>query len=172
MQDKKTRRRPNIRISQSDHARLSALAGAVAARNPEASDELLAELERARIVPDGWIPTGTVQMGSTVTFKPDTGDAKTATLVFPGDADITEGKVSILTPIGTALIGLSAGQSIMWTCARRAAARTLGASGETTGSGRRDRTAPASAFDYRGERLDMGISVRLLNHAGSLIAGV
>lgn len=116
MQDnKKTRRKPYIRISQSDHARLSALAGAVAARNPEASDELLAELDRARIVADGWIPTGTVQMGSTVTFKPDTGDAKTVTLVFPGDADITEGKVSILTPIGTALIGLSAGQSIMWT---------------------------------------------------------
>jgi regulator of nucleoside diphosphate kinase len=54
-------------------------------------------------------------MGSTVTFKPDTGDAKTVTLVFPGEADISEGKVSILTPIGTALIGLSAGQSIMWT---------------------------------------------------------
>ena len=54
-------------------------------------------------------------MGSTLTFKPDTGEAKTVTLVFPGDADISEGKVSILTPVGTALIGLSAGQSIQWT---------------------------------------------------------
>ena len=54
-------------------------------------------------------------MGSTVMFKPDTGDAKTVVLVFPGDADISEGKISILTPIGTALIGLSTGQSIMWT---------------------------------------------------------
>ncbi|MCA0030935.1 nucleoside diphosphate kinase regulator [Mesorhizobium sp. B263B2A] len=116
MQDnKKTRRKPNIRISQSDHARLSALANTVAARNPEAADELLAELERARIVADDWVSAGTVRMGSTVTFKPDTGDRKTVTLVFPGDADISEGKVSILTPIGTALIGLSAGQSIMWT---------------------------------------------------------
>ncbi|TIQ41399.1 MAG: nucleoside diphosphate kinase regulator [Mesorhizobium sp.] len=111
----KTSRKPNIRISKSDHARLSALASTVAARNPEASDELLAELERARIVADGWVSAGTVRMGSTVTFKPDTGDRKTITLVFPGDADISEGKVSILTPIGTALIGLSAGQSIMWT---------------------------------------------------------
>ncbi|QPC92996.1 nucleoside diphosphate kinase regulator [Mesorhizobium sp. INR15] len=116
MQDnKKTRRKPNIHISQSDHARLSLLANTVAARNPEASDELLAELERARIVSDGWVSAGTVRMGSTVTFKPDTGDRKTITLVFPGDADISEGKVSILTPIGTALIGLSAGQSITWT---------------------------------------------------------
>ncbi|ESZ77407.1 MULTISPECIES: nucleoside diphosphate kinase regulator [unclassified Mesorhizobium] len=112
---KKIRRKPNIRITQSDHARLSALANTVAARTPEASDELLAELERARIVADGWVSAGAVRMGSTVTFKPDTSDPKTVTLVFPGDADISEGKVSILTPIGTALIGLSAGQSIMWT---------------------------------------------------------
>jgi regulator of nucleoside diphosphate kinase len=111
----KTRRKPNIRISKSDHARLSALASAVAARNPDASDELFAELERARVVADGWVPADTIQMGSTVTFKPDMGEARTVTLVFPGDADISEGKVSILTPVGTALIGLSAGQSMMWT---------------------------------------------------------
>ncbi len=111
----KIRRKPNIRISRSDYARLSALANTVAARNPEMVDELLAELERARIVADGWVSAGTVRMGSTVTFKPDTGDRKTVMLVYPGDADISEGKVSILTPIGTALIGLSAGQSIMWT---------------------------------------------------------
>jgi len=108
-------RKPKIRISQSDHARLSALASTFAARNPEASDELLAELERARVVADGWVSSGTVRMGSTVTFKPDSGDRKTVTLVYPGEADISAGKVSILTPIGTALIGLSAGQSIMWT---------------------------------------------------------
>ncbi|PTE12128.1 nucleoside diphosphate kinase regulator [Mesorhizobium helmanticense] len=116
MQDnKKTRRKPIIRIAQSEHARLSALANTVAARNPEAADELLAELERARIVADGSVSADTVRMGSIVTFKPDTGDRKTVTLVFPGDADISDGKVSILTPIGTALMGLSAGQSIMWT---------------------------------------------------------
>jgi len=55
----KTGRKPNIRISQSDHARLSVLASTVAARNPEAADELLAELERARIVADRWVSAGT-----------------------------------------------------------------------------------------------------------------
>jgi len=116
MQDTtRTRRKPNIRISKTDHERLSALASAVVARNPDASDELFAELDRARIVADGSVPADTVRMGSTVTFKPDTGDARTVTLVFPGKADISEGKVSILTPIGTALIGLSTGQSITWT---------------------------------------------------------
>ncbi|TGT71955.1 MULTISPECIES: nucleoside diphosphate kinase regulator [unclassified Mesorhizobium] len=111
----RTPSKPKIRISQSDHERLSALASTFATRNPEASDELLAELERARVVADGWVSSGTVRMGSTVTFKPDSGDRKTVTLVYPGEADISAGKVSILTPIGTALIGLSAGQSIMWT---------------------------------------------------------
>ena len=42
-------------------------------------------------------------------------DARTITLVYPGDADISEGKVSVLTPIGTALLGLSEGQSMHWT---------------------------------------------------------
>lgn len=91
------------------------LANAIAVRNPDASDKLLSELDRARVVADGSDSADIVRMGSTVTFKPDTGNAKTVTLVFPGKADISEGKISILTPIGTALIGLSAGQSIQWT---------------------------------------------------------
>ena len=116
MQDnRKIRRKPNIRISNRDHARLSALASSVAARSPDIADELFAELERARVVADSSVSADTVQMGSTVTFKPDTGKAKTVTLVFPGKADISQGKVSILTPIGTALIGLATGQSILWT---------------------------------------------------------
>ena len=118
----------------------------MAARNPEASDELLAELERARIVADGWVSAGTVRMGSIVTFKPDTGDRKTVTLVYPGDADISEGKVSILTPIGTALIGLSAGQSIMWTArdGRRHELLVLGVSHPAPEGDSADRRAPAS----------------------------
>ncbi|MER8613918.1 nucleoside diphosphate kinase regulator [Mesorhizobium sp. M0435] len=148
MQDNtKTRRKPNIRISQSDHTRLSALASTVAVRNPEAADELLAELERARIVADGWVSAGTVRMGSIVTFKPDTGDRKTVTLVFPGDADISENKVSILTPIGTALIGLSAGQSIMWTArdGRRHELSVLAVSQPAPEGDMADRRLPASS---------------------------
>ncbi|PBC03674.1 nucleoside diphosphate kinase regulator [Mesorhizobium sp. WSM3860] len=142
----KTRRKPHIRISQSDHVRLSALASTFAARNPDASDELVAELERARVVADGWVSAGTVRMGSTVTFKPDTGDRKTVTLVYPGDADISEGKVSILTPIGTALIGLSAGQSIMWTArnGRQHELLVLGVNHPAPEDGGTDRLAPAS----------------------------
>jgi len=142
----KIRRKPYIRISQSDHARLSALASTFAARNPEASDELLAELERARVVADGWVSSGTVRMGSTVTFKPDSGDRKTVTLVYPGEADISAGKVSILTPIGTALIGLSAGQSIMWTArdGRRHELLVLGVSHPAPQDNSSGRLAPAT----------------------------
>jgi regulator of nucleoside diphosphate kinase len=53
-------------------------------------------------------------MGSTVRYVTDTGDDRTVTLVYPAEADISSGKVSILTPIGAALIGLSPGQSIDW----------------------------------------------------------
>lgn len=54
-------------------------------------------------------------MGSTLRFTSDLGEDRQVTLVFPGEADIAEGKVSVTTPIGAALIGLSAGQSIDWT---------------------------------------------------------
>lgn len=110
----KNRRKPAIVISENDYSRLDRLAAAAAERMPEASDELLAELDRARIVSDTAFPADAVRMGSTVEFKPDTGAARTVSLVFPEEADIAEGKISILTPIGTALIGLKPGQSITW----------------------------------------------------------
>lgn len=115
MQDStKAGRKPSIRISKTDHERLAGLADTFASRNPDMAGALLAELDRARIVGDHNMPANTVRMGSKITFSSDTGDAKTVTLVFPGEADIAEGKVSILTPVGTALIGLSEGQSIAW----------------------------------------------------------
>ena len=54
-------------------------------------------------------------MGSTLHFTTDAGEERTVTLVFPGEADIAEGRISVLTPIGIALIGLAAGQSMDWT---------------------------------------------------------
>jgi len=115
MQDNnRKRRKPPITVSRFDHERLSRLAQASSDRFPEAAEELLGELDRARISRSG-TPPDVVSMGSTVVFKPDTGPEKTVTLVFPADADISSGKVSILTPIGTALLGLSPGQSMGWT---------------------------------------------------------
>ncbi|CAH2400804.1 nucleoside diphosphate kinase regulator [Mesorhizobium ventifaucium] len=111
----KRQRKPAISITRSDYERLSRLAQSYALRMPDVADELLAELDRARVVGDGRIASETVRMGSTLRFTSDLGEDMRVTLVFPGEADIAEGKISILTPIGAALIGLSAGQSIDWT---------------------------------------------------------
>lgn len=111
----KAGRKPVITVARSEHDRLLAFANTIAAQNPDASEELLLELERARVVNDDRVPEDVVRIGSSVKFEPDTGETRTVTLVYPGEADISVGKVSVLTPIGTALLGLAPGQSIGWT---------------------------------------------------------
>lgn len=109
------RRKPAITITRSDYERLLRLAESASDKNAVAADVLSAEIDRARVVNDRKIAARIVRMGSRLTFTTDAGEQRTVTLVFPGQADIAEGKISILTPIGAALIGLSAGQSIDWT---------------------------------------------------------
>jgi regulator of nucleoside diphosphate kinase len=110
-----TERMPIIVVSEIDHKRLTDLAASAEERAPDVAHVLQSEMERARVVPVEAVPADAVQMGSTVEFRSDTGQQRRVTLVFPGDADIAEGRISILTPIGAALIGLSTGQSIDWT---------------------------------------------------------
>lgn len=112
---KKTGRKPAITISRTDHDRLLGLAEAMEERDPVFAETMIAELERARVVEDAALPKTVARMGSTVTYTTDDGTSHTVALVFPAEADITQGKVSVTTPVGTALIGLSAGQSIDWT---------------------------------------------------------
>ncbi|WP_119275200.1 nucleoside diphosphate kinase regulator [Taklimakanibacter deserti] len=107
--------KPVISISASDHARLMKLADSIATGNAPVADDLFGELERANIVADNAIANDIVRMGSCVRFEDEKGTARIVTLVFPGEADIAEGRLSILTPVGTALIGLTVGQSILWT---------------------------------------------------------
>ncbi|MGO4570932.1 nucleoside diphosphate kinase regulator [Microvirga sp. 2TAF3] len=108
-------KRPPIKINAQDHERLLKLAEVAAARMPEVSDYLLTELERARIIPAASKTPSLVSMGSTVTFRDEqTGRTERVTLVFPDQANIDQKRISILTPIGAALIGLSEGQSITW----------------------------------------------------------
>lgn len=104
---------PPITLTRSDCDRLDRLASAAAA-SPTA-DFLAREVARATVVPSEAPPRDVVAMGSTVTFRDDTtGQDRTVTLVYPDEADMTEGRVSVLTPVGAALIGLPAGQSIEW----------------------------------------------------------
>lgn len=106
--------KPSIVVSHTDQRRLTTLATDALQRFPEAAEELLSEMERADVVTADAIPPNVVQMGSDIMFQSDTGETRRVRLVFPGQADIAAGRISILTPIGAALIGLSVGQSIAW----------------------------------------------------------
>lgn len=73
------------------------------------------ELERADIVASKDLPTNVVTMNSVVTYSDSkTGTTETATLVYPDAADAGANTISLLTPVGAALIGVPAGQSITW----------------------------------------------------------
>jgi regulator of nucleoside diphosphate kinase len=116
--------RPRIRVSDADYRRLSGLAAAAETRFPDVAEELQTEMDRAEVVAAEALPADVVRMGSTVEYRADNGERRRVTLVYPADADIAEGRVSVLTPIGAALIGLSAGQSMRWV-ARDGRERTL-----------------------------------------------
>ncbi len=108
--------KPRITLTATDHEKLSSLANAAANTMPEVAAELMEELERAHVLPKGRNAADTVCMGCEVDFRDDmTGRVQTVTLVYPNEADISKGRISVLTPIGTALIGLPIGKSIDWT---------------------------------------------------------
>ena len=73
------------------------------------------ELVRAVVVPRDEIPADIVTMNSRVVFEDETtGERREITLVYPKQADIASGKISVLVPVGTALLGVRIGQSIDW----------------------------------------------------------
>ncbi|MGE5152169.1 MAG: nucleoside diphosphate kinase regulator [Rhodospirillaceae bacterium] len=102
-------------VSDAEYERLTDLANASMERLPAVAQELLDELERAQIVGDKDVPKDVVRMGSTVTFKSDDGHTRTLKLVYPADESLDEHRISVMTPVGAALIGLGTGQSISWT---------------------------------------------------------
>ena len=102
---------PSIVLAKSEHSQLSLLALAGTGHTADAADDLLFELDRAQIMADPAVPPDVVRMGSHVRFRAGRHERQ-VTLTYPADADIAEQRISILTPVGTALIGLRAGQSI------------------------------------------------------------
>jgi regulator of nucleoside diphosphate kinase len=107
---------PPIVLDAAYSERLEQLA-ATAMRGPaaELGDRLMQEVARATVLPSGEMPPDVVNIGSEVTFRDDvTGRTQTVTVVLPRDADIARHRVSVLTPIGAALIGLATGASIGW----------------------------------------------------------
>lgn len=106
---------PNIIVTSSDLERLEYLLSNTAAGDLPGVDSLWKELERAEVVSPADVPAGVVTMNSTVQFVEEgSGKVHEMTLVYPQDIDGTPGKVSILAPVGSALLGLSEGQTIEW----------------------------------------------------------
>ena len=104
---------PSIIVTRSDYERLSDLADAAMQNASAAAEELAAELDRARIVEADEIAPDVVTMHARFTFEDDAhGTIRTVSLVYPSEENVDEGRISILTPIGAALLGLSEGQSI------------------------------------------------------------
>ena len=106
---------PQIIVSTADYERLTDLASASLQRQPAVARELLDEMDRANVVDAAAVPANVVRMGSTVTFTSDDGHTRTLTLVYPADESLDEHRISVMTPVGAALIGLGVGQSISWT---------------------------------------------------------
>ena len=111
----RTRSVPQIIVGNADYERLTDLANASMQRLPDVAQELLDELERAKLVDAEKVPGDVVRMGSTVTFKQDDGHTRTLKLVYPAEESLDAHRISVMTPVGAALIGLGVGQSISWT---------------------------------------------------------
>lgn len=109
---------PSIYLTQVDLDRLFDLVetyGPGAGPGADRLKQLESELVRAVVVPRDQIPKDVVTMNSRVVFEDETtGEKREITLVYPKQADIGSGKVSVLVPVGTALLGVKVGQSIDW----------------------------------------------------------
>jgi regulator of nucleoside diphosphate kinase len=107
-----------IRITEPDMKKLSSLLEAWRPAREIDRDHarsLEEELERAKIVDHGEAPADVVTMNSRVSVTDlDSGREHTYTIVFPRDADLAAGRISVLAPIGTALLGYAVGDEIKW----------------------------------------------------------
>lgn len=102
-----------IYFSERDYERLRVLAeGGV---NRRSGRSLAAELERAEVVPQEALPSDVVAMHSTVRLVDlDTDAEHVYTVVYPHEADVDRGRISVLAPIGTALLGYRSGDVVEW----------------------------------------------------------
>lgn len=108
-------KRPEIIISSLDLDRLYKLIDSLPPDSIAGISELEAELARAKVVKPTEIPPSIVTMNSTVRFSVESTQREfELTLVYPEDVDSTGKTISILAPVGSALLGLSQGDEIEW----------------------------------------------------------
>jgi regulator of nucleoside diphosphate kinase len=104
-----------IVITERDFEQLEALLNSLPKCNHSGACRLMGELQRADVVASDKLTPNIVTMNSRVTFTVlSTGETFTYTLVYPKDTDGCADKISVLSPMGSALLGLSVGQEIEW----------------------------------------------------------
>lgn len=110
---------PRIFIPTSDKRELNRLAQRAGNDKSPVAPFLRAELHRADVCPDKSLPRQTVVMNSTVTYRIDWGPVRHGTMVFPHDRPARDGEISLLSPLGVALLGLRRGDSMPFFTADR-----------------------------------------------------
>ena len=104
---------PEIHLSHADHEALTRLVGD---RSEGVAELLREELERATVLDAHDLPPGVVGLNHWLHFTDGrSAEPRRVQIVMPAEADIDQGRVSVLSHIGAGLIGLSEGQSILWT---------------------------------------------------------
>lgn len=105
---------PSIIVTRQDLERLHQLVGAqqTSEQRQRVAEQLETELERARVVSPQEVPAHVVTMGSTVVFADEQGRRREIDLVYP--EEVSRGRISILSPMGAALLGLSVGDTMDW----------------------------------------------------------
>ncbi|MFC0805001.1 nucleoside diphosphate kinase regulator [Ensifer sp. P24N7] len=101
-------------IGATDYSLLSRLAYQALSRDFDIAAELIQKLERPCVLPDDQVPPDVIRIGSVVTCEVEGGIRRTFSLVHPDDVDAEEGRISVLTPVGVALLGLRSGQAVEW----------------------------------------------------------
>lgn len=108
-------RKPAIHLSERDYDMIAGLALSMEGRDPELATLILNEIDRARVCTPEALPADVVSIGTEVEFEDEASDVRRCvTLVVPQEADIEQGRISIMTSVGAGLIGMRAGQEIDW----------------------------------------------------------
>jgi regulator of nucleoside diphosphate kinase len=100
-------------VDERTYPRLLAIAQQARAQDRDLAERLLDEVERADLRASSQMPDDVVTLGSEVTFR-HADRTQTVHIVAPDEADIERKRVSVLTPVGAALLGLAVGQKISW----------------------------------------------------------
>lgn len=108
-------RKPPIHLSEEDCERISGLALNLERSSPELAALILEEMERAEVYSPELLPKDVVALNSEVEFVDEaTGERRGVQIVLPGQADLEQGRISVMTSVGAGLIGMKAGRQIDW----------------------------------------------------------